>query len=125
MELINQSTMCVTWRGEINEAAVWAMHDFAAACDEEFGAGVVRNCLVRATEGGGIDRGGRKAFRIIADRPLERVAFVGARYELRVLMELLSKALNLLRLDTAKMKFVDLEAEALAWFAALDERDSA
>lgn len=112
----NASILDVTWTGEATGVEIRALRDYAAACDEEFGEGVVVNALFDASAATGVGRDARgELIELGREKPWERLVFVGVRFEIKVLLELIRKAFQLLKIETAEVAFLDTRAEALAW----------
>lgn len=123
---LHQSIVHVTWTGEATETEIRALRNYAAACQEELGKDVVMNALVDASAATGVGRDARKELNELGrDKPWERVAFVGVRFEIKVLLELIMKALQLLRIETAEVVFLDTRAEGLAWLEGESARSPA
>ena len=119
IELLDSATMRVIWAGEATEAAVLALRDFTATCKRTLGPEAAVNVLIDASQGTAIPRAARKAFAQLGrERYWERAAFVGVRFEMRVVIEMMTKALELLDVGAPRMTFVNTQAEALAWFQA-------
>jgi hypothetical protein len=112
-ETISPSLMRVTWTGHASAESMRAMREYSVRHRELSGTS---RCIVDATEATGFERGARKELHELGrEKPWERVAFVGVSFEIKVLLELLTKALQLMRIETSPVIFVDTEAEAMAW----------
>ena len=121
IELIHGSIMRMVWTGESTAEGVRAMIAFTNACREQ-SEDVGRLAIIHAGDATGMRRDARRELIPYArTKPWERVAFVGVGFQIRVLIDLLSRAFRSMGMDVAEVGFVDNEAEALAWLSAPSE----
>ena len=116
LEIARGRITYVVWRGEASEADLRALREFGLAAAEKLGEGAGRKALVNARDATGFSRAARKELiELGREKPWDHVAFVGMRFEVKVLIELVTKAINTMRSESTRIGFVDTEAEGLAW----------
>ena len=118
MELLRPGLSHTIWQGEATAQAFRELREFGLACREASGPGAVMNGIIDAREATGLDRGARKELQELGRaKPWDRVVFIGVRFEVKVLLELVIRALQLMKMDTAEVSFVDTAEQAEAWLA--------
>lgn len=116
VEFLHGSVIVVSWSGELTEASVRALHDYTIAATERIGPEGVVKALVDAREATGIARGARRQLTELGEHKLwDRVAFVGVSFPVKVLLEMLAKALHLMKIKNSEVVFVNSPEEGLAW----------
>ena len=116
MEITGPGSTRLTWKGNAGEASLKAMREFGAKVREEVGPNAFVKALVDAREATGLDRKARKEMTELGrEKPWDRMAFVGVRFEVKVMVELVIRALQVLRIKTAEVAFLDTEEEAVEW----------
>ena len=115
-EIIPGPIVLVTWQGEASEAGIRALYDYAARAREAYGEDVATRAIIDAREATGIERAGRAEFRRSSkNKSWEYAAIVGIRFEIRVVLELAAKGIEILKLPLTRLGFFDDQAEAMAW----------
>jgi hypothetical protein len=113
----------IQWNGQLTADEVNGMREYTRALRHELGGDEPIYTIVTIGEGVEIKRNARKAIMALSrERAWAATAIVGARYEVKVLVELTINAVRLLVDGAAASKFVDTEEQALAW---LDEQGAA
>lgn len=116
-DTIGEGIVHIIWEGEATEVSVEALNDhsrklIAKRADE----GDAILALINAEAATGITRHARRKLRDLgAERPWDRVAFVGVRFDIKVMLELIVRALQAVGVETADTRFFDSDEEALAW----------
>jgi len=106
----------MVWTGKADAESFAAMRAFGIRCRESFPPGTCIKGLVDVRGATGIARGAHKQLHLLGrDKSWDRVAFVGARFEIKVALELAVRSFSMLKLDLADTTFVDTPDEALAW----------
>ena len=110
----------LVWTGGAELDAIEGLIECARATSERIG-GPLRQLrlLVLAHDATGLSGPGRRALMGFKNNnPWERVAVVGLRYEIKIVIEMVHRVFALLPVEQAELKFLDSETEARAW---LDE----
>ena len=117
IESDNPRRIRVTWDGRVTEDSVRALQNFSHERRADLGPEPILQCLVVAKDGAQVDPNARQALttRRGRERPWDRLAVVSARFEARVIVELIVRALRTLKREMAEVRFFDAEAEAIAW----------
>lgn len=119
LDTVRSNLICIRWNGALTAADVNAIREYTSALQRELGDDVPIYAYVKIGEGVQIKNEARKAIMTLSrEHPWAAIAVVGARYEIKVLLQLTINAITLLVKDTALTSFVDTEEQALAW---LDE----
>lgn len=110
----------LVWTGTAELDAVEALIACARSNTERLGGEVrQQHLLVIANEAGGLSGEGRRALMTFKnDNPWERVAVVGLRFEIRIVIEMVHRVFTMLPVEQAELSFMDTEAEAMAWLEA-------
>ncbi|NJK30894.1 MAG: hypothetical protein HC927_00015 [Deltaproteobacteria bacterium] len=120
-ELVHDSIISATWTGELTEAAVRTLHEYTLMVTERLGPEGIVKALVDARAATGIAREARKQLTELGrDKHWDRVAFVGVSFPVKVLLELLAKALRLMKIEGSEVVFVDTPEHGLAWLLEHD-----
>lgn len=121
MKAVDRSLVRVTWEGQATATSVAGLRDFANRHRELGGASI--GSILDATGATGVERSARKILNEFGkDKPWDYLAVFGVSFEIRVLVEMIIKALRLLQIDTAQIEIFDTEAEAVAWIDARLQR---
>jgi hypothetical protein len=115
-EFLHGSIISVVWVGELTEPAVHALREYTEAVAKRLGPDAVIKAIVDARAATGIDRAARKQLvELGREKHWQRAAFVGVGFTVKVLLELLAKALQLLSIENSEILFADTPEQALAW----------
>ena len=107
----------MVWTGAADVDAIEGLIACARTTSERLG-GPLRQLrlLVLAHDATGLSGPGRRALMGFKNNnPWERVAVVGLRYEIKIVIEMVHRVFALLPVEQAELKFLDTEAEARAW----------
>ena len=108
--------MRVVWTGEIDVDAARAMQRYAATCRAQLEDDEHLTCIVTAGEAATMSKDARLILTKFRDQQLwQRIGVTGARFAVRVSLELLMRALTAMRRETADIAFFETEEEAIAW----------
>ncbi|KIG15591.1 hypothetical protein DB30_05465 [Enhygromyxa salina] len=115
---VGSNTLHLQWHGDIGAAEVTAIEAYSAALRQELGGDAQVYALVEIGDDVGISRDARPGIGTLArEQPWAATALVGARYEVKVLIELTLNATRLLTKAVHDVAFFDTNAEARAWLA--------
>lgn len=120
MDTVGANIIRIHWNSELTADLVDGVREYTSELRRELTDGMRIYTVVPLGEGVDIRKDARRAILTLARvEPWAAIAFVGARYEVKVLLHLTLNAVRLLVKDPPKFEFVDTEEEALAWIVEM------
>lgn len=120
-EMVKDDILRSVWVGELQADDIVQMRKVGAEQRASLSEGPYLS-LVDGRAGAGFGRDAREQMNLLGkEKPWDYVALVGVPFSARVAINLITRALTLLNMDIAEVRFFDAEDEGLTWLESKRE----